>query len=128
MSESPERQAPKGFSPTGLRVSLILVAIAYTGCLVLLTHASLTEDTGSAARWGVQCIPLLVVLPWLLLRHHRAYSWLCFIILMYFIPSVAKVMDPRGDWSHTLLLCFTIIIFFASALASRWLQRAPGRT
>lgn len=123
--DSSQRQPP---SPTLLWLGLALVGIAYATIIAILTAVNLTEDTGSLIRWVVQCTPLLVVLPGLLMRRYRAYSWLCFITILYFVPSVVKTMSPQGDWMDPVMLVCTLIIFFGSAMCSRWIQTINNET
>ena len=100
--------------------------LIYSCYLSLL--AVITLDTWFAAQhfwavWLLQAIPLLLLMPGLLLKHYRSYSWLCFLILAYFTSYVVQVYSPsRGayDW---LGLMLTITIFISSMFASRWLQR-----
>jgi len=120
MSRSDKPRRPP--STLQLWSGLALVGLAYATIIAIITTANLTEDTGSWIRWIIQCAPLLVVLPGLLMRHYRAFSWLCFIIILYFIPSVAKTMAVEGDWMDPIMLACTLIIFFGSAMCSRWIQ------
>ncbi len=97
--------------------------VAYLGMITILSWVNATEELGSLARWVVQTLPLLIVLPGMIRGKYRAYSWLCFIIVMYFIPSVMKVMAPQGEWLDSLMLAFCVVIFITSAYTSRWMQR-----
>lgn len=118
-----EKPTTKPINPSHLAIAKWTTWLAYAGILGIIIWVNLTEETGSWARWGVQSIPLLLVLPGMLLKKYRAYSWLCFITVMYFIPCVMKVMDPRGDWLDALMLTLSIIIFLSAAFTSRWMQR-----
>ncbi|MGH1469656.1 MAG: DUF2069 domain-containing protein [Cellvibrionaceae bacterium] len=125
-TEGNEPDTAKTFTPSNpqhLLIAKVITCSAYLGMLAIITWVNLTEETGSLTRWCIQSLPLLMVLPGMMLGKYRAYSWLCFIIVMYFIPSVMKVMDPQGEWLDTLMLTLCIIIFITAAYTSRWMQR-----
>jgi uncharacterized membrane protein len=104
----------------------LLLWITYSALLFLL--AVIILDAWSAPKhfwkiWLLQSIPLLLLLPGLLQKHYRSYSWLCFLMLAYFTNYVVQVYSPsRGllDWIGLLL---SVVIFVSAMLASRWLQR-----
>ncbi|MGI1678562.1 MAG: DUF2069 domain-containing protein [Cellvibrionaceae bacterium] len=125
-TENNEDTTAKPFTPSNPQHLFLVKSatwIAYLGMLAIISWVNLTEETGSWVRWCIQSFPLLMVLPGMIMKKYRAFSWLCFIIVMYFIPSVMKVMDPQGEWLDTLMLVFCIIIFITSAYTSRWMQR-----
>ena len=70
----------------------------------------------------MQTVPLLLILPGLIKNRHRSYSWLCFVILIYFTAYVVEVMSPLFVWTDALALALSVVIFTTSMLASRWLQ------
>lgn len=118
--------------PARLRWSRRLTWLSLGGLVLIFTWINLTEESGSPIRWIIQCVPLLIFLPGLLRESHRSYSWLCFVVLLYFIPSVTQVVmtlgyrnaeQPAGHWTDGPILLLTIILFFAAALTSRWLQQ-----
>jgi uncharacterized membrane protein len=68
-------------------------------------------------------IPLLLILPGLLTKHYRSYSWLCFLMLAYFISYVVQVYSPTRDLHDSFGLAATVVVFISAMFASRWLQR-----
>ncbi|MEX1032373.1 MAG: DUF2069 domain-containing protein [Cellvibrionaceae bacterium] len=101
------------------------------GLVALFSWLNLTQPDGSLLRWLVQCIPLLIFVPGLLRQSHRSYSWLCFVVLLYFIPATTQVVmslgyrnaeAPIGHWSDSVMLFLVVIAFFAATFSSRWLQ------
>lgn len=101
------------------------------GLVLLFTWLNLTDEQGSIIRWLIQTIPLLMFVPGLLRENHRSYSWLCFVVLIYFIPAITQVVmslgfrdaeRPIGHWSDPLMLLLVVVLFFAATLSSRWLQ------
>ena len=76
-----------------------------------------------ATIWVIQLVPLLLVLPGLLQRRPRAFIWLCFILLVYFIRAVEGVMASNRAWIDWWLLIGTVTLFITAMLTSRYLQR-----
>lgn len=111
--------------PLRLRVSRALAWASLLGMVALFSAVNVVDPEGAALRWLIQCAPLLIFLPGLLHRSHRAYSYLCFVVLLYFIAAVTGVMGPAGDWSDAVLLVLSVVLFVAATLTSRWLQRTP---
>ena len=88
----------------------------------IVTHAY--RSTGF--NWPVlalQTLPLLALLPSLLKHHYRSYSWLCFILLLYFIVAVMEVSASNATLSDNVFLCITCFLFISSMLCSRYAQR-----
>ena len=73
-------------------------------------------------------IPFLVVMPGLVQGWYRSYSWLSLLILLYFIVAITQVMGPTGNWFDGVYVALTVIIFFAAAFSSRWLQQQQLQT
>jgi len=110
-----------GFSR--LRSAQVCTLICYAGLLLLFVYLNLSQVHGSFSKWLMQSVPLLVVLPGLIRNNYRAYSWLCFIVLLYFTAYVAEVMSPLYVWTDAVALTFSVILFIGAMLTSRWLQR-----
>jgi uncharacterized membrane protein len=94
---------------------------SYIGMLLLFLFVNLTDDNRSLKFLFVQAIPLLIFIPGFLRETHRTYSWLCFVILMYFLFYVPLAMGRNlwSDWLATFLCC---ALFIAAMMTSRWLQ------
>ncbi|MFT6389851.1 MAG: putative membrane protein [Cellvibrionaceae bacterium] len=105
----------------------VVLWLTYSAYLVLV--AVIIWDTWIAAteRFWIplllQMAPLLLVLPGLISKYYRSYSWLCFLSLAYFTSYVVQVYSPSRQWHDWPGLISTIIIFIAGMYASRWLQR-----
>lgn len=76
----------------------------------------------------LQSLPLALLLPSLIGNHYRAYSWLCFIMLLYFIFAVMNALISTANITDYLFLSLTILTFTAAMMASRWLQRVYKQT
>lgn len=70
-----------------------------------------------------QLAPLLLVLPGLIKTRFRAHSWLCFIIMVYFIAYAVEAVSPIGTLTDWLGLVLSVIVFVGAMMSSRLLQR-----
>lgn len=73
--------------------------------------------------WVIVCVPLLVILPGLLRGSWRSSIWLCFVLLVYFMVTVAglaSVSNTIGEWLQLVLIC---LVFTSAMLYARWRQR-----
>ena len=122
MTQETNHQAEEFFCAR-FKIARNCTFICYAGLLAMFAALNLTRQEGSLATWLMQTLPLLVVLPGLLKDKHRSYSWLCFVILIYFTAYVVEVMSPLFVWTDALALTLSVVIFIAAMLASRWLQR-----
>lgn len=100
-----------------------LVWASYIGLLVLFTGLFLLDPIGRWSLWLVQVLPLAIFLPGLWRGGHRAYSWLCFVVLIYFIGSVTDAFSPLAQWHDYLVLALSVLLFVSAMLASRWRQQ-----
>ncbi len=115
--------------PGKLRWALSLCLISYTALLLSFIVYNLTDDDGSFSLWLAQCLPLLMFLPGILRtssdRGWRTYSWLCFVVLVYFTHAVVNVMSPLVNWKDIAQLGLSVCLFISAMMTSRWLQRHP---
>lgn len=119
-------------------IGLRLHWLGYIALLALFIWINFIQPGGSFNLWLVQTIPVLLPLPGMLLKQHRAFSWFCFILLFYFTISVVNVgMPAEMVESHDYIeLGLSIVLFFTSMLCSRWIQywnywsqvQAPAQT
>ena len=107
---------------TKMRVARLITLLAYAALLMQLSVINITAETGSITRWVMQCLPLLLVLPGIAQQRYKSYSWLCFILLLYFTAYVVEVGSPLFTWTDASGLSFTVIMFIGAMLTSRWLQ------
>lgn len=99
--------------------------IAAAAIAALLLNAIVEYFTATDARvflLMVQSIPLLLFVPGMLAKHHRTYSWLCFVVLFYFIVGVTDVMSPLVTAHSWVILIASVALFNAAMMTSRWLQ------
>lgn len=105
--------------PQKIILSRVITLASIAAMVVLLVFSR----DGTLTSVFLQCAPLAVVLPGLVLNWYRNYSWLSLMILLYFIIAVTRAMAPDGNWADNVFVALTVIIFWASAFCSRWLQR-----
>lgn len=96
--------------------------INYIGLLILLTAGNILDADGSIKLWLVQCVPLLIFVPGLLQQRFRTYSWICFVILLYFTWSVVNAMSPFMRWQDIVVVILSVTIFISAMMISRWMQ------
>ncbi|MEO0443954.1 MAG: DUF2069 domain-containing protein [Pseudomonadota bacterium] len=112
--------------PTDDPITRRLLWLIHSACIALLTVVTLSawfDGDHFWIIWLIQSLPLILLLPGLIQKHYRSYSWLCFIMLMYFTNYVVQVYSPSRGLMDYMGLVLTVIIFIASMYASRRLQR-----
>ena len=89
----------------------IIVLLAFYGLILLFFVNSLLITTKAGVTtvviWLIQTIPLLIFAPALHRNHLRAYAWLSFVALIYFVHGVQTAFSPERLVSGVIesLLC-----------------------
>lgn len=109
--------------PKKLSITLRVIGLAYCILLTIITLDTINLTSGFWQAWFLQITPLILLLPGLLMRHYRSYSWLCFLMLLYFTSFVVQVYSPTRDSHDWVALMLSLLIFSLAMFASRWLQR-----
>lgn len=104
-------------------IALIIIFSSYLLLLGVITLDVWQSEKHQVMAWILQAVPLLLLLPGLLQKHYRSYSWLCFLMLAYFTSYVVQVYSPSRDFHDWIALFLTVEIFVVGMFASRWLQR-----
>lgn len=91
--------------------------------LCLFAYWNLTGDSGSIVVWCFQSIPLLALVPGMVKHNYRSYSWMCFVLLFYFIFAVERSLVSTSSVSDYIFLALVVALFLATMMTSRWLQR-----
>jgi uncharacterized membrane protein len=105
-----------------LSIARALALASYVALLLLFTSTNIIRADGGLTLWLLQCVPLLIFAPGLRQQRYRTYSWLCFVILLYFTWSVTNVMSPLSFWRDWLVVILSVVLFISAMLASRWMQ------
>jgi uncharacterized membrane protein len=72
-------------------------------------------------------LPLLILLPWLLRRNIRAFVWLCFMQLGYFMPATQHMfMVEQYGWIPFVETAVIVTLFVVAMLFARWEQKRFG--
>lgn len=106
-----------------LQVARTLVIGSYVGLLVLFSVLTLLQTDPNLPLWVVQVVPLLIFAPGLWRGRHRTYSWLCFVVLIYFTWAVTNTLSPLVYWRDYLVVLLTVVLFSSAMMASRWRQQ-----
>lgn len=103
---------------------LVLLAIT-----LLFAVAHLKQNTGpNWLIWSAQSLPLLVFIPWLLKQQRRMYTWLCFVLLVYFVWAVEGQFMSNATLTDSLFLLLTVTATVMSMLSLFWLQKSTTKT
>lgn len=70
--------------------------------------------------------PLVLFLPWILLRNLRAHAWLSFTSLWFFMLAVPTVLDTRYGVLAQLEFANSILLFVVTMMFVRCEQRRLG--
>jgi uncharacterized membrane protein len=110
---------------TKLQIGLICTHLSYATLLGVLTVWAFTRAPGfSPVLWVIVCVPLLLFWPGMRKKKHRTYSWLCFVLLLYFIKAVEGSLSSAASWIDFSVVTLTVVLFISAMLTSRWLQHA----
>jgi len=103
------------------RLGRATTLICYSLLLIIFTGVHLFGESSNIRTWLVAIFPLVIFIPGLIKNTHRTYSWLCFIILMYFLIYVPLAMT-RSHLSDWFVVGILSVFFIAAMMTSRWLQ------
>lgn len=104
-----------------LRMGQLVCNSCYIALLVVFTLNYFINDNVKLATWLVSVLPLLIFIPGLLKPKHRTYSWMCFVLLMYFLIIIPLLMSS-WHWSYWVMTILVSTLFVAAMMTSRWLQ------
>ena len=104
-----------------LRLGQRICNLSYIALLLMLTLNFLLSNNLNLMHLLVAIVPLAIFIPGLRKLNHRTYSWLCFVLLMYFLFLVPLLMSY---WSliYWVLTLLVTVLFVAAMMTSRWLQ------
>ena len=105
-----------------LKIALGSTLLSYAALLLLIAVGNIFQPDGSVKYWLLQSIPLLIFVPGILQRHFRTYSWICFVVLIYFIHYADKLSTDPGSIINWVGIFLTVTLFNGAMLTSRWMQ------
>lgn len=119
-----QEHAPKTPIVNKMQRATSITYILFAALIVLILYWNITRETGFKISIMVfQTLPLLALLPGMVQKAYRSYSWLCFLLLFYFIFAVQLVFSSIRQTSDYIFLILIICLFVSSMMTSRWLQR-----
>ena len=107
--------------PSTVQHLRLCVLLCLYGLIVLFLVTSVRMTTQISITtfvlWLLQIIPLLIFLPALHRTQTRAYAWLSFVVLIYFVHGVLTAFTEQRFWFGLIesLLCtvlFTALVLF----------------
>ncbi len=111
-----------------LRRTSLLLYLGLIASLFLLAFLAGPTGVGAKVVLGLlYCSGLLLVAYSLLTESRRAYIWLCFILLFYFIAFVQAAFAPSSASVQSiqyLALAMISLLFTTSMIAARLLMTA----
>lgn len=83
-------------------------------------ESTLTFVLAGSGIWLFKVLPLLLFIPGLIKRAHKAAAWLSYVSMLYFILAVLLAFTPGASiWGWGLVLA-SLILFISSMLFTRW--------
>lgn len=105
-----------------LKIALGSTLLSYFSLLLLIAVYNIFHPGGSIKYWLFQSIPLLIFIPGIIQRRFRTYSWMCFVILIYFIHYADKLSTDPGSIANWIAIFLTVVLFNGAMMTSRWMQ------
>ncbi|MDO6423247.1 DUF2069 domain-containing protein [Saccharophagus degradans] len=106
-----------------MRIKTVFL-MGYAALLALFIFWNISRPSGfNITILLIQCVPLLAFLPGILQNHYRTYSWVCFIILFYFVKAVEGAFASTANFTDGIFIGLTVYLFVCAMMASRWAQR-----
>jgi uncharacterized membrane protein len=94
--------------------------------LLLVVRTAGVETLGLASILtlvGLQLAPLLMLAPGLLRGAHRAYLWLCFVLMLFFLLAVDRIARGGPATLDVLEIAVQVTLFVAAMMFARWRAR-----
>lgn len=103
--------------------------------LLLSTFANAPDRQNNGAMWLAAGLilwlfkisPLLLFIPGLVKRSHKAAAWLSYVSMLYFIFAILLVFTSGAASWGWLMTLSTLILFISSMLFTRWQKALSSR-
>lgn len=115
------------FKATAYRVASLAFLLVHI--VLLLLQTLLITPEGKEANLTVAVLlvaPLILFMPWILVRNLRAHAWLCFASLWFFMLAVPSAFDPRYGFLAQWEFANSVLLFLSTMLFVRYEQRRLG--
>ncbi|MCD5975271.1 DUF2069 domain-containing protein [Pseudomonas quasicaspiana] len=107
-----------------VKISRLISLSSFFGLIALLSIYYLwIADLHGARPWVIlliELVPLLLFAPGIISGSPRAYSWLCFVINLYFIKGALAAFDPNRSLFGILEMLASLGVFVSALLYIRW--------
>lgn len=107
-----------------IKISRLISLLCYFGLIALLTVYYLwVADLHGARPWVIlliELVPLLLLAPGIIAGSPRAYSWVCFVVNLYFIKGALAAFDPNRAMFGALEMLASLAVFVSALLYVRW--------
>lgn len=107
-----------------VNISRLISLTTFFGLIALLSIYYLwIADLHGARPWVIlliELVPLLLFAPGIISGSPRAYSWLCFVVNLYFIKGALAAFDPNRSLFGILEMLASLAIFVSALLYIRW--------
>ncbi|WP_122665892.1 DUF2069 domain-containing protein [Pseudomonas viridiflava] len=107
-----------------VKISRLISLTSFFGLIALLSIYYLwIADLHGARPWVIlliELVPLLLFAPGIISRSPRAYSWLCFVVNLYFIKGALAAFDPNRALFGVLEMLASLAVFVSALLYIRW--------
>lgn len=74
--------------------------------------------------WIALSLPLVILIPGLVRRNWKTFTWAGFVSMLYFAQAVVALFSPRIRALDMLQVLFSIALFIGALLFVRWRARA----
>ena len=114
---------------TSYAYSLMLSSYIVTLLILLLsTFSNPPENIDSTPMfiltgvgiWLFKILPLLLFIPGLIKRLHKAAAWLSYVSMLYFILAVLLAFTPGASGWGWGMVFSSLIMFISSMMFTRW--------
>jgi len=110
-----------------LKIARLASLFSYIALLLVIAINQGVQANGSIKYWILQSVPLLIFVPGIFFpkyvqRPFRTYSWMCFVILIYFIHYADKLSTDPGSIVNWIAIFLTVLLFNSAMMTSRWMQ------
>ena len=99
--------------PLIVRTSYFLCLFSLLALLVIYSIQSLFIEL-NLTLWLASCLPLLLFVPFLIKKSLRAYQWLGFVVLVYFVAAVLSAIGPDQQTTGIFSVFFCVILFMSA--------------
>ncbi|WP_320818920.1 DUF2069 domain-containing protein [Thalassolituus sp.] len=102
---------------------LVLLAYTFRSPPQTFDSTAVLYATGTLY-WSLRSLPLLLFIPGLLKKSHKAASWLAYVIMLYFVFAITVLFTQGTELWGWLLIAMTLTVFVTTLLFTRWQKAA----